>query len=154
MYCKWLLAFLLAGLAACSATAPRAMAPGFDVREIKTAELRVTAAITAKDPTAWVYEYTPDAVVMFPGEQPVAGRAALLQLAHEMKPITAGVINSSHVEGSGNVAYSYGTASWVSGRPPQASTTSAYQQILAWRKEPDGVWRISLEAFLPLATQK
>lgn len=126
----------------------------FDVEQIRAAERRVTAALTAPDVTAWVNEYTEDAVLLEPGSPPIAGRAALLELARTMKPIASGTISSEHIEGSGNVAYSYGTARWISGREPAATSTTHVRQILAWRREADGVWRIAMEAFLPLEPGK
>ena len=132
-----------------SAPAQRAAEP-FDIEQIHAAERRVIDALTAQDVTAWVYEYTEDAVLIEPSSPPVAGRAALLELARTMKPIASGAIRSEHIEGSGNTAYSYGIAEWISGRTPGATSTTRVRQILAWRKEADGVWRIAMEAFLPL----
>lgn len=40
----------------------------FDIGQIKSAELRVIAALTAPDVTAWVNEYTEDAVLFVPGK--------------------------------------------------------------------------------------
>ena len=65
-----------------------------------------------------------------------------------------GAINSDHIEGSGNLAYSYGTATWTSGRPPDATSVTHVRQILVWRREADGVWRIAMEAFLSLEAGK
>jgi ketosteroid isomerase-like protein len=145
---------LLTGLAAC-ATGPTVRAPEpFDTNQISAAERRVTAALAAPDVTAWVYEYTEDAVLLEPAAPPVAGRAALLDLARSMKPIASATINSDHIEGSGNVAYSYGIAMWTSARSPDATSTTRVRQILAWRRESDGVWRIAMEAFLPLEAGK
>jgi ketosteroid isomerase-like protein len=145
---------LFAGLAGC-ASGPGVRTPEpFDSDQIRAAEHRVTAALVAPDVTAWVNEYTEDAVLLEAGSAPVSGRAALLELARSMKPITSGAINSDHIEGSGNVAYSYGIATWTSGRPPDATSTTRVRQILVWRREADGVWRISLEAFLPLEAGK
>jgi ketosteroid isomerase-like protein len=145
---------LFTGVAACtSGPGPRSQAP-FDTDQIRAAERRVTAALTAPDVTAWVYEYTEDAVLLESEAPPVAGRAALLELARSMQPIASATINSEHIEGSGNVAYSYGTAFWTSGRSPDATSTTRVRQILAWRREADGVWRIAMEAFLPLEAGK
>ena len=91
---------------------------------------------------------------MEPAAPPVSGRAALFEVAGSMKPIASATINSDHIEGSGNVAYSYGTATWTSGRTPDATSTTRIRQILVWRREADGVWRIALEAFLPLEAGK
>ena len=145
---------LLAGLAGCASGLGVRTPEPFDTSQIKAAESRVTAALVAPDVTAWVYEFTEDAVLLEPAAPPVAGRAALLELARSMKPIASATIKSDHIEGSGNVAYSYGTATWTSGRSPGATSTTRVRQVLVWRKEADGVWRISLEAFLPLEADK
>ena len=142
------------GIAGCT-SGPSLRTPGtFDTDQIRAAERRVTGALAAPDVTAWVYEYTEDAVLLEPAAPPVSGRVALLELARAMKPIASATISSDHIEGSGNVAYSYGTASWISGRPPDATSTSRVRQVLAWRREADGVWRIAMEAFLPLEAGK
>jgi ketosteroid isomerase-like protein len=145
------LILVLAGWVSISADA--ASEP-FDTDQIRIAERRVIDALSAPDPTAWVYEYTEDAVIMEAAAAPIAGRAALLELARTMQPILSATIRSDHIEGSGTVAYSYGIASWVSRRPPDATSTTRVRQILVWRKEADGVWRIALEAFLPVETDK
>src|SRR5512135_245289 len=145
---------LFAGLAGCT-TGQNLRAPKpFDTDQIRVAERRVTAALVAPDVTAWVSEYTEDAVILEPAAPPVAGRAALLELARSMKPIASATIDSDHIEGSGNIAYSYGTAIWTSGRSPDATSTTHVRQVLVWRKEADGVWRIAMEAFLPLEPGK
>jgi hypothetical protein len=41
---------------------------------------------------------------------PVSGRIALLEPARSMKLIASATINSEHIEGSRNLACSYGTA--------------------------------------------
>lgn len=145
---------LLAGLSACASGQSLRTPEPFDTNQIKVAERRVTSALAAPDVTAWVYEYTQDAVILESGAPPISGRAALLELARSMKPIASATINSDHIEGSGNVAYSYGTATWISGRSPDAASTTHVRQILVWRREADGVWRIAMEAFLSLEAGK
>jgi ketosteroid isomerase-like protein len=151
---RFLGVLLITGLAGCtSGQSLRAPEP-FDTNQIRAAERRVTAALTAPDVTAWVYEYTEDAVLLESGAPPVSGRVALLELARSMKPIASATISSDHIEGSGNLAYSYGTATWTSGRPPDTTSMTNVRQILVWRREADGVWRIAMEAFLPLEAGK
>jgi ketosteroid isomerase-like protein len=145
---------LFTGLAGCSSRqSPRASEP-FDTDQIRAAERRVTGALAAPDVTAWVHEYTEDAVLLEPAAAPVSGRSALLALARSMKPIASARIDSDHIEGSGNLACSYGIATWHSGRPPDVTSTTRVRQILVWRREADGVWRIAMEAFLPLEAGK
>lgn len=141
---------LFTGLAGCTSGQSLQAPEPFDTSQIRAAERRVTAALAAPDVTAWVNEYTEDAVLLEPASRPVSGRVELLELARSMKPITSATINSDHIEGSGNIAYSYGTAIWTSGRSPDATSTNHVRQVLVWRREADGVWRIAMEAFLPL----
>jgi ketosteroid isomerase-like protein len=145
---------LFTGLAGCASGPGMRTPEPFDSDQIRAAERRVTSALAAPDVTAWVYEYTEDAVILEPAAPPVSGRAALLDLARSMQPIASATIDSDHIEGSGNVAYSYGTAIWTSGRSPDATSTTRVRQVLVWRREADGVWRIALEAFLPLEEGK
>lgn len=145
---------LFTGLAGCTSGQNLRTPEPFDTNQIRVAERRVAAALAAPDVTAWVREYTEDAVILEPAAPPVSGRVALLELARSMKPIASATINSDHIEGSGNVAYSYGTATWISGRSPDATSTTHVRQILVWRREADGVWRIAMEAFLPLEAGK
>jgi ketosteroid isomerase-like protein len=51
--------------------------------------------------------------------------------------------------GSGSIAYAYGVASWVNGRPPNAGATTNVRFVIIWRKEADGQWRVALEMFNP-----
>jgi ketosteroid isomerase-like protein len=145
---------LFTGLAGCTSGQSLRTPGPFDTDQIRVAERRVTDSLTAPDVTAWVYEYTEDAVLLEPAAPPVSGRVALLELARSMKPIASATIDSDHIEGSGNVAYSYGSATWNSGRSPDATSTTRVRQILVWRREADGVRRISMEAFLPLEAGK
>jgi ketosteroid isomerase-like protein len=145
---------LFTGLAGCTAGHNLRAPEPFDANQIRVAERRITAALTAPDVTAWVNEYTEDAVLLESSSRAVSGRAELLELARSMKPITSATINSEHIEGSGNVAYSYGTAIWTSGRAPDATSTTRVRQVLVWRRDADGVWRIAMEAFLPLEPDK
>lgn len=149
---RFLVVLMLTGVAGCTSVPGRPAS--FDTEQIRAAESRVIGALTAPDVTAWVREYTADAVILEPAASPVAGRDALLELAHSMKPIASASIRSDHIEGSGDLAYSYGTATWNSGRFPDASSTTRVRQVLVWRREADGVWRITMEIFLPLEAGK
>ena len=91
---------LFTGLAGCASGPGMRTPEPFDSDQIRAAERRVTSAVAAPDVTAWVYEYTEDAVILEPAAPPVSGRAALLDLARSMQPIASATINSEHIEGS------------------------------------------------------
>ncbi|MBS1199441.1 MAG: hypothetical protein H6R27_119 [Proteobacteria bacterium] len=53
-----------------------------------------------------------------------ATREALLEVARSMKPLSSVTIAPERTVGDGNLAYTYGRASWVNGRPPDAGATT------------------------------
>ena len=126
----------------------------FDPDEIRAAERAVIAALESPDPTAWVYLYTEDAVLLEPGAAPIAGRPALLEMAKAMKPLSSVVISAERTVGDGSLAYTYGRGSWVNGRPPTAGEASNVRFVMIWRKEADGVWRMAQEVFVPDSQDK
>jgi uncharacterized protein (TIGR02246 family) len=117
----------------------------FNEAEIRAAEHALEQALQSPDPTAWVFSYTEDAVFVAPGAPAVQGRAALLQMAKAMKPLSSVSIQPMRTEGSGGLATVYGHASWVNGRPPETGSVSKMRLIIVWRKEADGQWRVAQE---------
>ena len=117
----------------------------FNEGEIREAERALANALEASDPTAWVFHYTEDAVFVGPGAPAVQGREALLQMAKAMQPLSSVSITALRTEGSGNIAYTYGEGSWVSGRPPNAGATTHVRLVIVWCKEADGQWRVTQE---------
>ena len=115
----------------------------FDDQEIRAAERVLEAALAAEDPTAWVYEYTEDAVFDGGGEHVVQGRAALLDMARTMRPLRSVSIRPRRTEGCGHLATVWCEASWVSGSEGESSVD--VRGMMLWRKEVDGHWRVALE---------
>ena len=115
----------------------------FDDQEIRAAERVLENALSAEDRTAWVYEYTEDAVFDGGGDEVLRGREALLGLAKAMAPMRDVSIRPLRTEGSGHLATVWFEGSWVSG-PPGAPPTAARGMIL-WRRENDGHWRVAIE---------
>lgn len=120
-----------------------------DPAEIREATTKLIAALEATDPMAWVYMYTEDAVLLEPGSAPIEGRDALLAMARSMQPLSSVVISPYRTERQGNLAYMYGHASWVNGRPPNVGSTSSVYLVIVWRRETDGQWRVAQEVFVP-----
>jgi uncharacterized protein (TIGR02246 family) len=145
---------VLLNLAGCISGGQPADSRVFNPDEIRAAERAVIAALESPDPTAWVYLYTEDAVLLEPGEAPIAGRPALLQMARAMKPLSSVVISAERTVGDGDLAYTYGRGSWVNGRPPTAGEATNVRFVQIWRKETDGVWRMAQEVLVPEARGK
>jgi len=116
----------------------------FDEAEIRAAEARLAAALGSDDPTAWVFEYTEDAVFDGGGDHAVDGRAALLEMAAAMNPLSSVSIRPLRTEGHGDLAVVWFEGSWVSG-PTADGPTVEVRGIILWRKETDGQWRVALE---------
>lgn len=117
----------------------------FDEAEIRAAERSLEAALESPDPTAWVFEYTEDAVFDGGGDHAVQGRAALLAMATSMSPLSSVSIRPLRTEGRADIATVWFEGSWVSGRPPDTGATVHVRGMMLWRKEADGRWRVAVE---------
>lgn len=116
---------------------------GFDDEEIRAAERALELSFASDDPTAWVLEYTEDAV-FDAGGHAVQGRAALLEMATGMSPLSEMTIRPLRTEGSAGLATVWCEASWVSGRPEGTGRTEV-RGVMVWRKGSDDRWRVALE---------
>jgi len=117
----------------------------FDESEIRAAERRLEAALEAVDRTAWVHDYTSDAVFDSGGEHAVVGRDALLAMASSMRPLTQVSIRPLRTEGRDGLATVWVEGSWVSGSTESGPIHVAVRGMILWRKEADGVWRVAME---------
>jgi len=115
----------------------------FDESEIRAAERALESALASTDRTAWVFEYTEDAV-FDSGAHIVQGREALLEMARNMNPLSSVSIRPLRTEGRADLAAVWCEASWVSG-PPETGTRVDVRGMILWRKEPDGRWRVAIE---------
>jgi ketosteroid isomerase-like protein len=120
--------------------------PAFDEAEIRAAERRLEESLGAgrDNPTAWVYDYTQDAVFDGGGDHAVRGRPALLEMANAMGPLSDVSIRPLRTEGAGSLAAVWVEGSWTGGTPEQPRKVDV-RGMLVWRKEPDGVWRVAME---------
>ena len=116
----------------------------FDEAEIRAAERALVTALGAADPTAWVFQYTEDAVFDAGGEHVVQGRDGLLAMARTMRPLSSLVLEPLRTEGDGALATVWFTGSWISGRAPD-TTAVQVRGVIVWRKGADGRWRVALE---------
>jgi ketosteroid isomerase-like protein len=117
----------------------------FDESEIRAAEHRLETSLEAVDRTAWVFDYTADAVFDGGGEHAVVGRESLLAMATSMRPLTDVSIRPLRTEGRDGLATVWVEASWVSGSADGVRTSVEVRGMILWRREPDGVWRVAME---------
>lgn len=121
---------------------PRATSPE---SEIRAAERRLESALEADDPTAWVHEYTEDAVFDGGGEHAVVGRESLLEMARSMNPLRSVSIRALRTEARDDLATVWLQASWVSVPADGEPRNVEVRAMILWRREPDGVWRVAME---------
>ena len=79
------------------------------------------------------------------GDHAVQGRAALLEMARAMTPLSSVSIRPLRTEGCGGLATVWFEASWVSGPPTAAGSPVEVRGMILWRKESDGHWRVAIE---------
>ncbi len=115
--------------------------------ELRAAEARLIAHLQGDDPLAWVGDYAEDAVFQEGDGEPVAGRAALTEVALAIGPLSNVVLVPVRTEVQGNLAYVQVRASYAVG--PEAGPTRWYRGVMIWRKEGDGVWRMLHEMLAP-----
>ncbi len=115
-----------------------------DEAEIRRDLGQLEAALQAADPTAWVNWYSEDAMFVGPGEAPVQGRAALLEMAKSMTPLRSVKIVPLRIESSGTLAYAYVRGQW-NDDPSGAKPMTRVRSLLVLRREADGHWRIAQE---------
>jgi ketosteroid isomerase-like protein len=102
-------------------------------------------SLQAEDPTAWVLDYTEDAVFDGGGDHAIVGRDALLAMARSMAPLRSVSIRPLRTEGSSSLAAVWIEASWLSGPAESDPATVEVRGMILWRKEPDSVWRVAME---------
>jgi ketosteroid isomerase-like protein len=117
----------------------------FDESEIRAAERRLETALEAVDRTAWVFDYTSDAVFDGGGEHAVVGRDSLLAMAASMPPLTKVSIRPLRTEGRDGLATVWCEGSWVSGSAESGPIDVSVRGMILWRREADGVWRVAME---------
>ena len=117
----------------------------FNESEIRAAERRLEAALESDDRTAWVFDYTSDAVFDGGGDHAVVGRDSLLAMATSMAPLTEVSIRPLRTEGRDGLATVWVEASWVSGLAKSDPTHVEVRGMILWRREADGVWRVAME---------
>lgn len=114
-----------------------------DQSEIRAAERRLAQALESSERTAWVYQYTEDAVFDAGGRARI-GRDSLLEMAAAMRPMSSVSIRPLRTELHGDLAIVWTEASWTIGVPAEISSVEV-RGILVWRKETDGQWRVAME---------
>jgi len=114
-----------------------------DIAAIRTAEQALAEAFEAADPIAWVDYYTEDAIFAAPAVPTIQGRAAFLEAAGNVV-ISSMLITAESTLGDGDLASTFGRATWVGGPKGSDAPLVRRRFLMVWRKD-DGRWRIARE---------
>jgi ketosteroid isomerase-like protein len=115
-----------------------------DISAIRAAEKALAQAFESPDRTAWVDSYTEDAIFVGPGVPAIEGRRALLEVAPQIS-ISSMEIAAHSTVGTGDLAATFGSATWVSGPNGSDAPTVRRRFLMVWRRDLDGAWRIARE---------
>jgi ketosteroid isomerase-like protein len=115
-----------------------------DIAAIRAAEKALAQAFESADRAAWVQSYTEDAIFAGPGLPAIEGRPALLEIAPQIS-ISSMEIAAQSTLGVGDLAATFGRATWVSGPKGSGAPTVRRRFLMVWRRDLDGAWRIARE---------
>ena len=115
-----------------------------DISAIRAAERALAQSFESPDLTAWVDSYTDDAIFIGPGVPAIEGRPALLEVAPQIS-ISSMEIAAHSTLGAGDLAATFGRATWVSGPKGSDAPTVHRRFLMVWRRDLDGAWRIARE---------
>lgn len=115
-----------------------------DISAIRAAERALAEAFESPDPKAWVDWYTEDAIFVGPGVPAIEGRPALLEVAPQIS-ISSMEIAAHSTLGEGDLAATFGRATWVSGPKGSDAPRVRRRFLMVWRRDLDGAWRIVRE---------
>ena len=97
------------------------------------------------------YEFlAPDAVSLPAGEFPIKGRDAIrVQLSAGPKGILTWKPTEAEIARSGDLGYTWGTYESTTTGPDQRPNIGYGKYVTIWKKQPDGTWKVALDAGNP-----
>ena len=130
-------------LAGCGTLRPKA-AP-FE-REIEAANRALEERFRAGDVLGVADLYADDALLICPGGLRVEGREEIDDYWSQFERPIDWRLEIHEIEGTDQIAWERGTSHLTQERDG-AALTSKVEFLLVWRREPDGAWRIAVDAY-------
>ena len=128
--------------AALSACPPARVDTAAEEQAIRAVVDTLNQAIAAKNDSAIVALYTPDAVMMPPNEGSVSGVSGMRAFWAEMWPMNASlVITPANIDVTGDLAVEEGTWAFEMATPAGPQRDNG-KYLTSWRKV-DGAWRMT-----------
>lgn len=108
--------------------------------EIESANGRFMSAVRTRDEESFVRLYSPDAVLLLPGQEPLEGEAGARAFfaSFEARGVREVRLTSIEVEGVGDTAWERGSSEAVGG---DGSVKGRGKYLVIWKRGPDG-WQL------------
>ena len=136
---------LLAGVAACNRNEGGNAADSGAADAVRQTEQEMLQDIKAKDAAKVISYYAPDAAVMFPGDKPTEGNAAIARRYDAMIADQSFSLDFTNAKtsASGDLAYTRGTYRATFTAPgSELPITESGNYVTIFRKQSDGSWKI------------
>ncbi len=93
--------------------------------------------------------YEDDAIMLPPGQVPIAGKSAIEAFLSGFPPFSHYQLQAVEIEGNGDLAYERGNASMI--LTPVAASPQEWRisYLIIWRRQRDGLWKVAREMFTP-----
>jgi ketosteroid isomerase-like protein len=108
--------------------------------EVESANERFMSAVRTRDEESFVRLYSPDAVLLLPGREPLEGEAGARAFftSFEARGVCEVRLKTLEVEGVGDAAWERGTSEAVG---VDGSVKGRGKYIVIWKRGPDG-WQV------------
>jgi len=141
------LAVLLLGLGACKSSGPSGRPRYF--LEIEARNRHLESAFRAGNLLGVADVYADDAVLIDARGKKTSGRAEIDEYWSALESPLEWELELRTLRGSEAVAYETGVSRLSTRQEDGTVRTSESEFVLLWRRDPDGEWRITLDAYWP-----
>ena len=114
--------------------------------EIEAANRALEVAFRTGDLLGVARSYQDDAILLSPSGKRVSGRVEIDEYWTRFQDPLDWQLEVFAVEGEGDIAYQRGRSHLVSKRDGERHT-SVVDFVLVWRRQPDGGWKIAVDAY-------
>jgi ketosteroid isomerase-like protein len=150
------LIFLSASLPGCQSPPAPALSAGDQQAIRQTVDQSLKIANTSADWTAYTkLYYAGDAILNPPNAPSAKGQEAIVAFFKSLPPISDLKFDMLEINGSGNIAYVYGTYSLTMTVPGGKPESDKGKYVEVWKRQADGSWKAAFDSFnsdLPLPT--
>ncbi|MBZ5514972.1 MAG: SgcJ/EcaC family oxidoreductase [Acidobacteriia bacterium] len=119
------------------------------VRAIRGIYREFMDSVAAKDAERLAVLYADDARILMPGRTAITGKSEILAFwkASLDGPVEQIVLDSTHIEVSGDLAYDFGTSRIVLKPPGEAPHEEKGKYVTVYRRQQAGDWKMVVDSY-------